>query len=82
MERSSLVGRTISVKEEWTHESKPLIDWIKLHGIDPNDCFEIEEDERGRVKFHLYATNPVTGKHVEYIKTMKAMIPLSEAGVL
>lgn len=85
--------RVISVDEEWTKECKPLIDWLKLHDVNPDDCFKVETFE-DKVTFWLYVRNPETGKlklrlygdgrspHIVTTTESKDLkVPLEEVGI-
>jgi len=83
--------RVISAGDAIAHENKALIDWLRLHGINPDDCFRIEEGGR-QIRFHCFKRNPLSGYKFKVlterglepatrIVTVDAKVTLAEAGI-
>ena len=80
--------RVISAGDAIAHENKALIDWMRLHGVNPDDCIRVEESGK-QVKFTLVkrrrpgtvAVDPVTQRVQTRTVTCDAAITLAEAGI-
>lgn len=80
--------RVINAGDSLAHENKALVDWLKLHGVNPDDCLKVEESSK-QVRFTLVKRrrpgtvvfDPITNQVSTRTVTCEVVITLAEAGI-
>jgi hypothetical protein len=83
-----LATRVIKAGDPLAHENKALVDWLKLHGVNPDDCLKVEEKGK-QVRFTLVKRrrpgtvvfDSIANRVSTRTVTCDAVITLAEAGI-